>query len=368
MSADDALAAKSDGSQTPAAEPGLTAVRYEHTNSFTGLLDQLNVSLLVTTYQAGKLVAIGTHQGAVSISFHNFEQVMGLALVPDGVAVGAKRQVWYLRSAPDLAERIAPAGKHDACFLTRSAHFTGPVHGHELAWGDGKLWQVNTLFSCLSSLREDFSFVPHWRPPFVTDWAAEDRCHLNGLAMEEGKPRYVTTLAETNSPAGWRPNKDKTGCIYDVKENQRIVGGLCMPHSPRLVNGRLWVLNSGRGELSVVDSTSKTVVPVAGLAGYTRGVDFFGRFAFVGLSRIRETAVFGGLPIAEHWRDLQCGVAVVDCHSGRQVAAFRFHSGVEEIFEVKVLPGFRCPIISGPLPDVDGTDNIWLVPQPQPLS
>lgn len=358
---------KSDGPQPPA-ESGFTAVRYEHTSGFVPLLAELNISLVVTTYQAGKLLAIGTHQGGISISFHNFEQAMGLALTPDGIAVGTKRQVWYLRAAPELAAKIAPPGKYDACFLTRSAHFTGPVQGHELAWGDGSLWQVNTLFSCLSSLREQFSFVPRWRPPFLTDWAAEDRCHLNGLAMEGGRPRFATMLAETDTGAGWRPTKATTGCIYDVVKNQPVIRGLCMPHSPRVSDGRLWVLNSGRGELAVFDATSNTALPICGLPGYTRGLDFFGRYAVVGLSRIREKDVFGGLPIAEHWENLNCGVSIVDCQSGRSVAAFRFLSGVEEIFEVKVLPGIRAPAISGPLPDIDGTDNIWLVPQPQPLN
>src|SRR5262249_40120283 len=154
----------------------------------------------------------------------------------------------------------------------------------------------------------------------------------------------------------WRPNKATTGCIYDVMRNEAVVRGLSMPHSPRLAEGRLWVLNSGRGELALVDAAAKRAEAVASLPGYTRGMDFFGRYAFVGLSRIRETAVFGGLPIAERRQELCCGVAVVDCHTGQQVAGLRFHSGVEEIFEVKVLPGIRCPVFSGPLPDIDGND------------
>jgi len=355
-------------SRPPDPASGMTAVRYEYTSGLVPLLEQLNISLLVTTYQAGRLLAVGTHQGTISIGFHNFEQVMGLAVKPDCIAVGTRRQIWLLWSAPALAPRVETVGKHDGCFLTRSAHFTGPVHGHELAWGDGDLWLVNTLFSCLCTLREEFSFVPRWRPPFVTAWAPEDRCHLNGLALDGGRPRYVTLLAETDTAAGWRPNKATTGCVYDVMRNEPVVRGLCMPHSPRLSEGRLWVLNSGRGELALVDTRAKRAEAVATLPGYTRGMDLFGRYVFIGLSRIRETAVFGGLPIAERRQELCCGVAVVDCHTGQQVAGLRFHSGVEEIFEVKVLAGVRCPVVSGPLPDIDGSDHIWLVPEPQPLS
>lgn len=353
----------------PAVAPaaGMTAVHYEHTPNFVSLLEQLGVSLWVTTYQAGKLLAVGAHGGAIHISFHNFEQAMGLAVRPDRIAVGSRRQIWTLRAAPDLAPRVQPAGKYDGCYLARSAHFTGPVHGHELAWAGEELWLVNTLFSCLATIESAFSFVPRWRPPFVTAWAAEDRCHLNGMALENGRPHYVTVLAETDTPGGWRPSKATTGCIYDVTTNTAIVRGLCMPHSPRVHNGRLWVLNSGRGELTAVERDSGRLEPVLGLPGYTRGLDFHGPLAFVGLSRIRETSVFGGLPIAERRAELCCGLAVVDVRSGRQVAGLRFHSGVEEIFEVKVLPGIRCPVVSGPLPDVDGSEAIWLVPQPRPL-
>ncbi len=223
--------------------PGYTAVRYQHTPGFVELLQRLRVSLMVGTDQAGKLLAVGTHEGRVDISFHAFDQVMGLALSPGKLAVGTRRQVWFLQSAPGLAPRVKPAGKHDACFLTRSCHFTGPIHGHDMGWAGDELWVVNTRFSCLCTLDDRHSFVPRWRPPFVTALAAEDRCHLNGLAIAGGRPRYVTCLGESDAQGGWRENKAAGGCVLDVDSGEAVVRGLSMPHSPRLHQDELRVLD-----------------------------------------------------------------------------------------------------------------------------
>jgi len=343
--------------------PPTREVRHEYTHSLPPLLNQLGISLLVSTYQAGKVVAVGVAQGQLTLSYHNFERAMGLAVKPDGIAVGARAQVWLLRSTPDLAAQVEPAGGHDACFLTRTAHFTGEIQAHELAWAGDELWVVNTAFGCLCTLDGRHSFVPRWRPPFITSLAAEDRCHLNGLAMADGIPKYVTVLAETDTPQGWRPNKVKSGCLIDVASGQTVARGFAMPHSPRVHRGRVWMLHSGAGQLALVDPQSGKAQTVTELPGYTRGLALYDRFAFVGLSKIRETSTFGGMPIAERRPELKCGVGVVDLSSGRLVAHLEFVTGVEEIFDVQVIPGARCPVLSGPYPTVDGAAPIWVVPE-----
>jgi uncharacterized protein (TIGR03032 family) len=342
---------------------GTREVRHEYTRTLPALLSQLGVSLLVSTYQAGKVVAVGAHQGELTLTYHNFERAMGLAVKPDCVAVGARAQVWFLRSAPDLAAQVAPAGRHDACFLTRSAHFTGEVQAHELAWAGDELWLVNTAFGCLCTLDGRHSFVPRWRPPFLTALAAEDRCHLNGVAIADGAPRYVTALAETDTPQGWRPNKVHSGCLIDVASGQTVARGFAMPHSPRVHGGRVWMLHSGAGQLVLIDVARGTAQTVTELPGYTRGLAMVERFAFVGLSKIRETSTFGGMPIAQRRPELKCGVGVVDLGTGRLAAHLEFVSGVEEIFDVQVVPGARCPALSGPYPSLDGAAPIWTVPQ-----
>ena len=293
----------------PEPEPKLTEVKYEHTPDFADVLRAAGGALLISTYQAGRLVVVGVQNGQLNFSFHAFEQCMGMAVSPTRIAVGTRHDVWMLRQARDLAATL-PDGPHDDCFLSRLAHHTGRIHVHELAWGREELWLVNTLFSCLCTLDSDTNFVPRWKPGFITQLAGEDRCHLNGMALENGVPKYVTVLARTDTPAGWRENKAKTGCLLDVPSGEPILQGLCMPHSPRVHAGRVWVLDSGHGRLSLVDTVAGTTEPVAHLPGYTRGLCFAGKYAFIGLSKIRETNVFGGLPIAERRKDLKCGVGM----------------------------------------------------------
>ena len=232
---------------------------------------------------------------------------------------------------------------------------------HDLGWGRDGLWMVNTLFSCLCTLDESHSFVPQWKPSFISRLADEDRCHLNGMAMENGGPRFVTALAETDTAAGWRANKAHTGCIIDVQSGEVLTRGLAMPHSPRVRNGELWVLDSGNGCLARVDRENGQVQPVEHVPGYTRGLAFHGQFAFVGLSRIRETNVFGGLPISERRDELSCGIAVVDLNSGCSVATFQFLAGVEEIFAVDVIPNHRNSVFGGASYGEDEKE-IWIVP------
>src|SRR5262245_50977280 len=341
-------------------------IRHEYTHSLPPLLSQLGVSLLVSTYQAGKVAAVGVAAGELTLEYHNFERAMGLAVKPDCLAVGARAQVWFLNSAADIAPRVEPAGRYDACFLTRSSHFTGEIQAHELAFGGDELWVVNTAFSCLCSLDGRHSFVPRWQPPFISTLAAEDRCHLNGLAMIDGVPKYVTALAECDTPQGWRENKVHSGCLIDVASGQTVARGLAMPHSPRVHRGRVWLLHSGAGQLVLDDPASGRAETVTELPGYTRGLALYDRFAFVGLSRIRETSTFGGMPIAERRPELKCGVGVVDLGTGRLMAHLEFVTGVEEIFDVQVLAGARCPALSGPYAGLDDAAPIWTVPQPPP--
>src|SRR6516165_9928595 len=154
------------------------------------------------------------------------------------------------------------------------------------------------------------------------------------------------------------------GCLMDLATNEVIARGFAMPHSPRVANGRLWLLDSGRGRLVTVDPKDGRVETVVELPGYTRGLALTREAAFVGLSRIRETSTFGGVPIAERREQLKCGVAVVELRSGRMAALLEFQSGVEEVFDVQVMRGLRRPVLSGPFAGQDSSDVIWTVPQP----
>jgi uncharacterized protein (TIGR03032 family) len=245
-----------------------------------------------------------------------------------------------------VAAKLDPPGRTDACFLPRASHVTGNIQVHEMAWGrDRELWVVNTRFSCLCTLDGSASFTPRWRPPFVSALEPSDRCHLNGLGMRDGRPRYVTALGATDEPAGWRAGKARGGILMDVDSGEVIVPGLSMPHSPRWYGGRLWACESGAGTFGFVDPASGRYQAIAEAPGFTRGVDFAGNVAFVGLSQVRETAVFSGIPITERFKEDErtCGVCAIDLSNGRLIALLRFDTAVQEVFAVAVLPGRRYP-------------------------
>lgn len=337
-------------------------VRFEYSPAFAGILQHVKAALAITTYQAGKLAVVGSHDDELQFSFHNLQQAMGIAVAPDAVALGSRREIHLLKPAHDVAPGIGPVGTYDSAWLTRHSFRTGNIHGHELGWGKDGLWAVNTRFSTLCTLDQNFSFVPRWRPSFITSLDATDRCHLNGLAMHEGRPAFVTCHGDSDQPGGWREDKATGGVVIDVASSEVVARGFAMPHSPRIAHGKLWVLNSGAGQLGTIDPESGQFTVVESFPGYARGLSFHGQFAFVGLSKIRETSVFGGMPLESRRVELRCGVAVVDLATGRTVATLQFHSGVDEIFAVSVLPDCLRPCFAGPQDDDERAD-IWIVPR-----
>jgi uncharacterized protein (TIGR03032 family) len=347
-----------------AVEPGTPAqdapppLRSVHTSNFSAILQELGISVLVTTYQAGKLVMLRPDGERLNTHFRSFSKPMGLAVDGDRLAVGTSVEIWEYHNAPAVARRLEPAGSHDACFLPRSSVCTGDVQIHEMAWAttadhspltthhspDPELWFVNTRFSCLCTRSPIHSFAPRWRPPFISALAPEDRCHLNGLCLAEGRPAFVTALGTTDTPGGWRANKKSGGVVMEVESGEVITRGLSMPHSPRWHDGRLWVLESGSGGFGCVDPVTGKYEALTVLPGFTRGLDFCGPLAFIGLSQVRESAVFSGISIAERpLAERCCGVWVVNVETGQTVAFVKFEDAVQEIFAVQVLPGVRHP-------------------------
>ncbi|HYX26172.1 MAG TPA: TIGR03032 family protein [Thermoanaerobaculia bacterium] len=341
--------------QQPAASP----LRSVFTSSLPAVLRQLGSSLLVSTYQSGRVVVVRADGEALNTHFRSFPSPMGLALGPRYLAIGTARCVWEYRNVPAAARRLTPAGKHDACFLPRACHVTGDVRVHDMAFAGGELWVVNTRFSSLCVLDRDHSFVPRWRPPFVSALVPEDRCHLNGLAVVEERPAYVTALGVSDTAEGWREGKAHGGVLLDVASGEVVAGGLSMPHSPRWHDGRLWVLESGKGEIGVVDLARGRVETVARLPGFTRGLCFAGPYAFVGLSQVRES-VFAGIPLGERLKERVCGVWTIDLRSGATAGFLRFEDAVQEIFEVALLPGLRFPELTEPEDDL--TASTYVVP------
>lgn len=349
-------------SPTQAGKTAETEVRFEYSPTLVEILQHQRLSILISTYQSGQVLVLGTHADQLRVSFLKFERPMGIAVSGQKIAIGTSSGVHFLAARHAVAATVPPAGSFDTCFVPHTARHTGRIMGHDLGWGHEGLWLVNTLFSCLCTLDDRHSFVPRWTPNFISQLSDDDRCHLNGLAMAGGVPAYVTALAETDTTAGWRADKTRTGSLIDVSSGEPLSRGLCMPHSPRVdQRGRLFVLNSGEGTICVVDRRSGIRETIEKVPGYTRGLALHGQFAFVGMSLIRESNVFGGLPIS-NVGSLRCGLAVIDLLSGRMVAKFEFLNAVEEIFAVECLPNCVNPAIGGARHG-DDQREIWVVPQ-----
>jgi uncharacterized protein (TIGR03032 family) len=315
--------------------------------SFTEWMRQLDGSLVVTTYQANRVAMLGWNGQQVSLLMREFDKPMGLALHQNQMALATRHEVLLFANAPVLAPGLIEdqPGRYDALYLPRASFFTGDLNVHEVGFGSEGLWLVNTRFSCLSHVSLEYNFAPAWKPPFISQIVPEDRCHLNGLAMDRGQPRFVTALGATDFVGGWRDKKASGGVAIDVASGEIVLRGLSMPHSPRFYDGALWLLNSGTGEFICADVARGTYGVVCVLPGYLRGLCFLGPYAVVGLCQIRERHIFGGLPVSERFDALICGLAVIDLRTGNEAGLFQFTSGCTELFDIGFLPRIRQPTI-----------------------
>jgi len=325
---------------------------------FPELLDRMRASLAFTTYQAGKLFFLGLRRdGRVAVFERTFARCMGLGVHPSGRSFALATQYQLLRFDDVLPPGDGASGEHDAVYAPHLSWITGDLDMHDVVMPvDFRPVFVNTLFSCVAQVSDGFSFRPLWRPSFVTRLAPEDRCHLNGLACDEhGQPRYVTLVADSDVADGWRDRRADGGMVLDVASGETVVRGLSMPHSPRLYEGRLWLLNSGTGEFGFVDPAAQHFEAVAFCPGYARGLAFVGRYAIIGLSLARDNRTFQGLPLdralAAHGAEPRCGLLVVDINTGDTIGWVRIEGVVRELYDVAVLPGVRNPSVIGFISD-----------------
>jgi uncharacterized protein (TIGR03032 family) len=302
---------------------GQPPVAFELTASrqFTSWLASSGASIAITTYQSGKVILIGSNEttGRLSIFERTLDRPMGMAFDGRRLAIATLIQ---LTTFVDAGRGKENADGYDAVFVPQLAHYTADIDVHDLAFGsDGGLLFVNTLFSCLAAASETHSFRPLWKPKFITRLAAEDRCHLNGMALKDGRPAYVTAVAQTDVADGWRDNRVSGGIMIDVAANEIVCRGLSMPHSPRLHGGKLWLLNSGTGEIGIVDAQSARFEPFAGLPLHDR---------------------LSAQNIAP-----RCALYVIDTETGDVAHWLRIHGVVNELYDVVVLPGIKRPMMIG---------------------
>lgn len=314
----------------------------------TGLsrrLKSLGVSVAFTSYQSNLLYVLGSRaDGGSHIHQSAIQRPMGLCVLPDSDEFYLASGYQISRFANGLSAGQRANEIFTACYVARSVQYTGSIDAHDIGVDrDGQVIFVNTRYNCLATTDPRHSFREIWRPSFISSLVAEDRCHLNGLAMDNGEPAYVTAVSRSNTVDGWRDRRDGGGIIIDVRTNQIICEGLSMPHSPRMHRGELWVLNSGTGELGVVEGASAgkgRFVPRVFCPGFTRGLAFKGDYAFVGLSRPRYQR-FGGLPLDQRLIDADSeawtGIQVINIHDGSCTDWLRMDGPVAEIYDVALL-------------------------------
>jgi uncharacterized protein (TIGR03032 family) len=314
---------------------------------FAGWLHAAGVGLAVTTYQIGKLFLVGAPvAGRLSVTERTFNRCLGVAVNGNSLFLAGVHNILRF-------DNIVPSGQtlegHDAVFAPQVSWYTGDVFAHDVGIlpNDRPVF-VNTLFSCLATVDEATSFRPLWWPRFISALRPEDRCHLNGLAMEDGVPRYVTAAGTTDTARGWRENRVGKGCVIDVGSGEIVATGLTMPHSPRLHEGRLYVANAGTGEVGTIDPASGRFDAIAFCPGFVRGIAFAGGHMLAGLSLPRQSEVFSGLPLEDRLkaegREAHCMIQVIDLNSGGAAHWLELGGAVRELYDIACIPGARSPM------------------------
>lgn len=330
--------------------PAKPKLEISTSRQFPAWLAEQHLSLMFTTYQAGKVFFIGLQpSGQLSIFERSFDRCMGLWASPETFYMSSLYQLWRF---DNILESGQTHDGYDALYLPQLSYITGDLDIHDIAvTKNQEVTFINTLFGCVATVSDRYSFVPLWQPPFISKLAAEDRCHLNGLALRDGTPRYVTAVSQSDVTDGWRDRRTDGGCIIDITSNDAIARNLSMPHSPRWYRDRLYVLNSGTGEFGYIDERLGSFEAIAFCPGYLRGCAFWGNFAVLGLSNARDNRTFSGLPLDEalavRQAEPRCGLLVIDLNTGDTVHWLRLDGVVEELYDVAVLPGVRRPMAIG---------------------
>lgn len=322
------------------------AVRYSMSGGFVNFLNSANIAVAATSYQSGRLYLLGRNpRGGLMVNEQFFRKAMGLHVHDSTMYLATLGHI--LRMENVLRSDQVMDDIFTQCYLPRTAYLTGHVDAHDLGLtAEGQIIFVNTRYNCLATVSKQHAFKPVWKPNFISKLVDEDRCHLNGLAMEDGRPAYVTAVCRSDTIDGWRDRRANGGIVVDVTTNDIICEGLSMPHSPRVYDGKIWILNSGTGELGFVDRKKKSFQPIAFCPGFVRGLAFHDHYALVGLSRPRYER-FEGLALDERLRQSDSepwtGIQVIDVETGDCRHWFRIDGPVTELYDTAVLPGVLCP-------------------------
>ncbi|MGA1932839.1 TIGR03032 family protein [Arcobacter sp. YIC-464] len=351
-----------------------------YSDNFPKILKALNISLAVTSYQSERLILVRSdEEGNLDTNLKAFPRPMGVYVDEDRITLGTLTSVVEFRRSDEVLESIKKGSldntgnftkkvlekdkeemqrlkderekelseikKADSLYLHRASLTTGMINIHDIAWGDEGLWVVNSTFSCLSTLSPDSSFVARWKPPFISELVPEDRCHLNGMAMLDGKPKYVTTFNKEDTRDSWNETKIYDGTLIDVDTNEILIDGMIMPHSPKVYNGEVYVCDSGYGTVFKYNPITKERTQIVKLQGFTRGLYFYGGIMFVGTSQVRVSDMKNPMPISKEYNETYAGVWMINLEDNSVIGYIKFDGDVDQIYDVAIIPDSINPEI-----------------------
>jgi len=300
----------------------------------------LDLSLFVSTYTAGRIFAIGHDgYGTLRVLPVHMPRPMGVAFHGSRMAVATLRDIQVFFAHEEAGRNLPFSFQQFQTFYTpRISYYTGPLDIHDLYLTSKGMLAVATKFSCLATFTTETSFKPIWTPKFITELRPEDRCHLNGLAMDGEVPAYVTMLGTGDRAGSWREKITTGGQIVRVADHEVLSAGLGMPHNPRLVGNRLYFLESAKGHLAYLDLETGQKHVVAELGRFVRGLVLVGQTAVVAYSKLRATSsTFAKLQGVV--RGDTSGILGVDLLTGTELFNAEFLEGVDEVYDVQARPG-----------------------------
>ncbi len=320
------------------------------TPSFLEFLRIFNISIAVTSYDCQRLIVFRQKNDSIDTLLVPVARPRGLAIDGNKLTVAAYTEVinYYRHDQLQTSELNQLGDGVDSVFLPRNTHITGEINVHDLAWGEGGLWMVNSRFSCICTLQPDLSFKPQWWPKFLKGPTGDGAAHLNCMAMRDGKPAYATCFGAFAEGRSWREESDlSTGLLIDIQTDQIVLEGLCMPHSPKLYKDKVYLCNSGHGTVMCYDPQTKTAETVLQVQGFTRALTFYQDYMIVCCSKFRHSERAAPLPVALKYKESHAGIYIVDMSNLSIVAFCRFDGDVSQLYDVAIIEQSVQPEIMG---------------------
>jgi uncharacterized protein (TIGR03032 family) len=322
--------------------------KLSYTAEFGRLLQRTKSTLAISVYQAGKILLFDTDEsGNLKITPISYPKPMGICSDGNKLAIATINELHIYKDEPQLAKKLSSEQrdfKH--LYFPRQTFHCGMIDLHDIDFVNQRITGVNTLFSCICQFDDEHNFTPIWKPYFISENTPEDRCHLNGMAQVDGKLKYITALGHQDKPGSWRKDITNSGILMDIPENKILVDGLAMPHSPRWYNGKIYLLESAKGELVEIDPISFKKTTKARLNGLVRGLTIVDGLAFIGISTVREKSkTFNKLDDsvkAEH-----ASIEIIDIASGITLGNLVFKTDIKEIYDVQLLQNVQAAGIFG---------------------